>query len=152
MNKLIICDNSWLEVAKRLGITQKDGFEKFLERLKEESADRRNSCMTNFDYLTNLVTFLNSVEIQFDLINYNSYLYIDNLEDLNEKVFNNQLSEYEVVTYILNGMINDMYEVLDEDDRYGMDEKFLKDTLLFLTSISIEIDTPSFQTHAKRKE
>jgi len=136
-NVLYISSSNYGEYEEKLKILNKEGFDKFLKLLEDESINRNLAGMVQYEGLKDIVkTFLAFDKIEFDE-DYATGMVIRNWKNLNQKI-NLNMTEYECIQWILNGMINDVANIIDEDIRYGTDNSFFKDLRDFLCLINIQ--------------
>ncbi|WP_080871763.1 hypothetical protein [Oceanobacillus timonensis] len=134
MNKFIIgSQNTYGEEKEKLGIIDKNSFNKFLEDLEYIDADRINAGMVGGNHCTKIANTLRCFEISFDN-RYSDILYINNLSIINNSVFNGEKTDLEILLWVSKEMAEGIAEILDENIRYGgfYDDNFLKNTRDFL--------------------
>lgn len=135
-NILNISDGSYGEYATKLNILNEDGFNKFLKELKEACIDRSLSGFVEYEGLRLIAVTLSAFDkIEFDQ-DYAPMMTIKNWENLRQGI-NPDMSERECVKWVLNGMINTVVEVIDEDIRYGDSNDFYKNLRDFLCLMKI---------------
>ncbi|WP_315069356.1 hypothetical protein [uncultured Clostridium sp.] len=139
-NIFYISSSTYGEYEEKLKILNKEDFDKFLEALEAleaESIDRNLAGMVHYEGLKNIAkTFLAFDKIDFDG-HYGTGMVIRNWNKLNEAI-NLNMTKYECMQWILNGMINEVANIIDEDIRYGVDNSFFKDFRDFLCLMIIE--------------
>ncbi|NFK66332.1 hypothetical protein FDB14_17475 [Clostridium botulinum] len=136
-NILYISPSTYGEYEEKLKILNKEGFDKLLKKLEDESIDRNLAGMVHYEDLKNIVkTLLAFDKIDFDG-DYGTGMVIRNWKKLNETI-NLNMTEYECMQWILNGMINELANIIDEDIRYGVDNSFFKDFRDLLCLMNIQ--------------
>ncbi|KEI84170.1 hypothetical protein EJM73_06475 [Clostridium botulinum] len=135
-NIINISDSSYGEYATKLNILTEEGFKNLLNELKEECVNRNLSGFVEGERLELIANTLSSFdEIRFDTY-YGPTMIIKNWDSLRKKL-NPNMSERECVKWILNGMINTVAEIIDEDIRYGVSNDFYKNLRDFLCLMRI---------------
>lgn len=135
-NILNISDSSYGEYATKLNIVSRDGFDKFLKNLNEECIQRSISGVIKYeclDLIGKTLSAFDKVEFEQDCV---SLMLIKNWYNLSRRIDPN-MTERECMKWVLNGMINGVVEIIDEDIRYGIDNPFYKNLRDFLCLISI---------------
>lgn len=136
-NVLYVSSRNYGEYEEKLKILNKEDFDKFLKVLENESIDRNLAGMVQYECLRHIAkTFLAFDKIEFDE-DYGTGMVIRNWENLNQKI-NLNMTEYQCIKWILNGMINGVSNIIDEDIRYGVDNSLFKNLRDFLCLMSIK--------------
>lgn len=140
-NKLYISQSSYGEHENKLKITDKNGLELFINKLREESIERKLSGMIHFECLNDIAdTLLAFDQIEFDN-NYASSIEIKDWKTLKEKS-KLKMSDNEFYAWVMNGMIHKVANIIDEDVNYSVEDSFFKDFRDFLCLVNI-VNSPS---------
>ncbi|MDT8718220.1 hypothetical protein IAI10_16255 [Clostridium sp. 19966] len=133
-NVLNISNNNYGEYAERLGIKDRDSFNKFLDNLKEMSITRCLSGVVEYEDLRDIAKTLAAFdEITFD----NEYISYMKIGKLSKLKLQKDMTQKEIIKWIYNGMIKSVTEMIDEDIRYDQKNDFLFDLRDFLCLIEI---------------
>lgn len=132
-----ISDNSYGEYSIKLNILNKEGFNKLLKELTDEAIDRNLAGFVCYESLNLIAKTLSAFDkITFDKNN-NTMMDIKNWNSLNQRIDSN-MTERKCIKWVLNGMINAVAEIIDEDIMYGADNSFYKNLRDFLCLIYIK--------------
>lgn len=135
-NILNISDNSYGQYATKLNILNVEGFNEFLKKLHDESINRNLSGFVEYESLSLIAKTLSAFDkVEFDQ-DYAPMMTINNWDNLRQRI-EPAMTERECEKWILNGMINKIVEIIDEDVRYGDSNKFYKSLRDFLSLIKI---------------
>ena len=138
-NIINISNTSYGEYEKKLSILNKEGFKDFIDELRNRSIERKLSGMVHYQCLNDIADTL----IAFDKVEFDDYcitsMKIRDLKTLKEKS-NLKMTDNEFYKWILNGMINRVANILDEDINYGVADNFFTNLKEFLSLISILIE------------
>lgn len=138
-NILNISDNSYGEYATKLNILDIGGFNKFLKELHDESINRNLSGFVKYEGLSLIAKTLSAFDkVEFDQ-DYLPMITINNWDRLRSRI-EPTLTTRECEKWILNGMINEVVEIIDEDIRYGCSNKFYENLRDFLCLIDIRYE------------
>jgi hypothetical protein len=129
-NILNISQSNYGKYEEKLDIVNKEGFDRFIKKLQDESINRNLAGMVHYECLKDIAkTFLAFHKIKFDE-NVSTSMVIRNWKDLN-------MTECECMQWIFNGIINSVANIIDEDINYGEDNSFYKNLKDFLCLINI---------------
>lgn len=138
-NIINISNTSYGEYEKKLSILNKEGFKDFIDELRNRSIERKLSGMVHYQCLNDIADTL----IAFDKVEFDDYcitsMKIRDLKTLKEKS-NLKMTDNEFYKWILNGMINRVANIIDEDINYGVADNFFTNLKEFLSLISILIE------------
>lgn len=138
-NIINISNASYGEYEKKLSILNKEGFKDFIDELRNRSIERKLSGMVHYQCLNDIADTL----IAFDKVEFDDYcitsMKIRDLKTLKEKS-NLKMTDNEFYKWILNGMINRVANIIDEDINYGVADNFFTNLKEFLSLISILIE------------
>ena len=138
-NIINISNASYGEYEKKLSILNKEGFKDFIDELRNRSIERKLSGMVHYQCLNDIADTL----IAFDKVEFDDYcitsMKIRDLKTLKEKS-NLKMTDNEFYKWILNGMINRVANIIDEDINYGVADNFFINLKEFLSLISILIE------------
>lgn len=138
-NIINISNASYGEYEKKLSILNKEGFKDFIDELRNRSIERKLSGMVHYQCLNDIADTL----ITFDKVEFDDYcitsMKIRDLKTLKEKS-NLKMTDNEFYKWILNGMINRVANIIDEDINYGVADNFFTNLKEFLSLISILIE------------
>lgn len=138
-NIINISNASYGEYEKKLSILNKEGFKDFIDELRNRSIERKLSGMVHYQCLNDIADTL----IAFDKVEFDDYcitsMKIRDLKTFKEKS-NLKMTDNEFYKWILNGMINRVANIIDEDINYGVADNFFTNLKEFLSLISILIE------------
>lgn len=138
-NIINISNASYGEYEKKLSILNKERFKDFIDELRNRSIERKLSGMVHYQCLNDIADTL----IAFDKVEFDDYcitsMKIRDLKTLKEKS-NLKMTDNEFYKWILNGMINRVANIIDEDINYGVADNFFTNLKEFLSLISILIE------------
>ncbi|MEG1482925.1 MAG: hypothetical protein RSA57_03905 [Cetobacterium sp.] len=138
-NILNISANSYGEYTTKLNILDMEGFNEFLKELHAESINRSLSGFVEYESLILIEKTLSSFDkVEFDQ-DYAPTMTINNWDSLRQRI-EPTMTERECEKWILNGMINKIVEIIDEDIRYGASNNFYKNLRDFLCLIDIRYE------------
>lgn len=142
MNKFIIGPNStYGQEKEKLGIKDKQSFDKFLNDLEYTDSDRINAGMVVTNECTKIANTLRCFEISFDN-RHSDIFYINDLSIINDKIFNGERTDLGVLLWVSKEMTECLAEIIDENIRYGgfYDDDFFKNTRDFLLQTYIKCE------------
>jgi hypothetical protein len=107
--------------------------------LHEESINRSLSGFVEYESLSLIAKTLAAFDkVEFDQ-DYVPMMKINNWNNLTQRI-NQTMTERECEKWILNGMINKVVEIIDEDIRYGNSNNFYKNLRDFLCLLNIQYE------------
>ena len=135
-NILNISESNYGEYEEKLKILSKESFDDFIKRLEDEEVKRKLSGMVNYECLY----FIKNTLLAFDKIEFDNSIstsmVIKNWEQLRLKSKLN-ITESAFYKWVLNGMINGIANIIDEDINYGVHNMFFINLKDFLCLINI---------------
>lgn len=134
MNQFImsINDDTWGEEKGFLNIFDAQSFEKFIKKLKNIDSERQNAGLVVTGG-TKIANTLDCFSVTFSE-HYHDTFIVNDLSSINNKIFNNEKTNLDVLLWITKEMTETVQEMIDENKRYGegFNTRFLEKTRDFL--------------------
>src|SRR5699024_3378094 len=122
MNTLILgnTDNTHGNYRKKLNIKDKPSFDSFLEELKNIHTERvaLEGDTVHTRAFDKIVKTLESFDIVFKE-GHPDMLVINNLQDINNKVFSGEKNNLETLLWITKGIVEEIADMIDDDIRHN---------------------------------
>src|SRR5699024_6422187 len=118
MNILVLgnTDNTHGNYKKKLNIKDKPSFNSFLEELKSIHTER--VALEGDTVPTKIIKTLESFDIVFKE-DHPDMLIINNLQDINIKVFSGEKTNLEILLWITKGIVEEIADMIDDDIRHN---------------------------------